>query len=207
MLLVYSIANHQGQMSMATLLLAGVAVNALNTAVIALITALSFSNFEVSRMILYWTMGGLDARLWDHVGLLLPFVVVGLVVILAYSRDLDNLMMGDLHAAAVGVNVDRARKILLLVTAALIGGAVSVSGGIGFIGLVIPHLMRILIGPAHRFLLPYSFLAGALFLVLADLLLRSLFADQLIPLGVLTAMVGGPFFLFLLMKSRIEQRL
>lgn len=200
--LVFFVASYKGTLSTTNLLLAGIAVGALNASLIALFTAVSFNNFEVSRLILYWTMGGLEARLWIHVMLLLPIVFVSLGVILYCPRVLDLLVLGEVDAYAVGVDTHRMRLILLMMTAVLIGGAVSVSGGIGFVGLVIPHMMRLLVGPGHRFLLPLSFVGGAFFLLLADWLLRVSLGDQVIPLGVFTSMIGGPFFLYLLMRSR-----
>lgn len=200
--LVYRIASQRGHTATGTLLLSGVAVGALNTALSSLILALSLNNWEVGRMIIYWSMGGLDGRTWDHVWLLLPFATLGIAMLLFFSRHLDALLLGEVHAASIGVDVVNTRRWLLVITAILVGATVSVCGSIGFIGLVVPHILRLLLGPHHRYLLPASALGGAITLVGADLLLRTLTPEKAIPLGVATATLGAPFFLFLLFKKR-----
>ncbi|VFM98055.1 MAG: iron complex transport system permease protein [Candidatus Kentron sp. G] len=203
---VYAIATQRGRTPITTLLLSGIAVNAFNIAMSSFVLALAMDSWEVGRTIVYWTMGGLDGRTWDHVLLIAPVLLAGLAVILAYERDLDALLMGEIHAAAVGVDVTRVRIILLICAAVLTGVAVAISGGIAFIGLVVPHIVRLLAGPHHRALLPLSALGGALILVAADLLLRGLFQEHNIPLGVVTAAMGAPFFLFLLLRQQDSTR-
>jgi len=200
--IVYRVASNHGQTSVATLLLSGVAMSALNVAATSLLLALSLSNWDVARMIIYWTMGGLDGRTWDHVLIILPIVVSGFVLLVFYSKQLDLLLLGEQHALSVGVDVRRVRRNLLIISTAMVGASVSVVGGIGFIGLVVPHIMRLLLGPAHRYLLPACLLAGALTLLGADLFINRFFSEQAIPLGVVTAALGAPFFLFLLIKQR-----
>jgi iron complex transport system permease protein len=200
--LVYRIASSRGQTSVTTLLLSGVAMSALNVAAISLLLAISLSNWDVARMIIYWTMGGLDGRTWDHVFIILPIVVSGFIFLLFYSKQLDLLLLGEQHALSVGVDVRRTRRNLLIISTAMVGASVSVVGGIGFIGLVVPHILRLLLGPSHRYLLPASLLGGAIALLSADLFLNTFFAEQAIPLGVVTAALGAPFFLFLLVKQR-----
>ncbi|MFT6984923.1 MAG: iron complex transport system permease protein [Psychromonas sp.] len=200
--IVYRVASNRGQTSVATLLLSGVAMSALNVAATSLLLALSLNNWDVARMIIYWTMGGLDGRTWDHVLIILPIVVSGFVLLLFYSKQLDLLLLGEQHALSVGVDVRRVRRNLLIISTAMVGASVSVVGGIGFIGLVVPHIMRLLLGPAHRLLLPACLLAGAITLLGADLFISSFFSKQAIPLGVVTAALGAPFFLFLLIKQR-----
>jgi ABC-type Fe3+-siderophore transport system permease subunit len=202
LLLVYRVASQRGHTAIGTLLLAGVAIGALNTAASSLILALSLNNWDVGRMIVYWTMGGLDGRTWDHVLLIAPFATVGIGLLLFFSRNLDALLLGEVHAASVGVNVVSTRRWLLIITSLLVGVSVSVCGGIGFIGLVVPHILRLILGPHHRYLLPASALGGAICLVGADLLLRTALPEKAIPLGVITAALGAPFFLFLLIKKR-----
>ena len=200
--IVYRVASSRGQTSVATLLLSGVAIGALNVAATSLLLALSLSNWDVARSIIYWTMGGLDGRTWDHVLIILPIVLSGFILLLFYSRQLDLLLLGEQHALSVGVDVRRTRRHLLIISTAMVGASVSVVGGIGFIGLVVPHIMRLLLGPAHRYLLPACLLAGAITLLGADLFLNSFFSGQAIPLGVVTAALGAPFFMFLLVKKR-----
>ena len=202
LLFVYRIATHRGHAPIGTLLLSGVAVGSFNIAMSSLIIALAMQQWEVGRTIVFWTMGGLDGRGWYHVLLLLPVFLFSLVVILSYKRDLDILLVGEVHANAVGVDVAKVRKHLLLVTALLTGCSVSIAGGIGFVGLVVPHITRLLVGPHHRRLLPITALLGATILVLADLLIRGNASYASIPLGVVTGTMGAPFFLFLLFKQR-----
>ena len=202
LLLVYRIASQRGHIAMGTLLLAGIAIAALNTATTSFILSLSLNNWEVGRMIVYWTMGGLEGRTWDHVSLLAPVAIAGTALLLVFSRNLDALLLGEVHAASVGVDVIRTRRHLLIITAIMVGITISVCGGIGFIGLVVPHILRLILGPHHRYLLPASAFGGAICLLGADLLLRSIAPEKMIPLGVVTAMLGAPFFLFLLIKKR-----
>lgn len=199
---VYRVASSRGQTNIATLLLSGVAVSALNVAATSLLLALSLSNWDVARMIIYWTMGGLDGRTWDHVFIILPIVLSGFILLLFYSKQLDLLLLGEQHALSVGVDVRRTRRNLLIISSAMVGASVSVVGGIGFIGLVVPHILRLLLGPSHRYLLPACLFGGAITLLGADLFLNSFFREQTIPLGVVTAALGAPFFLFLLIKQR-----
>lgn len=199
---VYRVASSRGQTNIATLLLSGVAISALNVAATSLLLALSLSNWDVARMIIYWTMGGLDGRTWDHVFIILPIVLSGFILLLFYSKQLDLLLLGEQHALSVGVDVRRTRRNLLIISSAMVGASVSVVGGIGFIGLVVPHILRLLLGPSHRYLLPACLFGGAITLLGADLFLNSFFREQAIPLGVVTAALGAPFFLFLLIKQR-----
>ena len=201
--IVYRVASSRGQTSVATLLLSGVAIGALNVSAISLLLALSLSNWDVARMIIYWTMGGLDGRTWDHVLIILPIALSGFILLLFYSKQLDLLLLGEQHAMSVGVDVRKTRRNLLLISTAMVGASVSVVGGIGFIGLVVPHILRLLLGPSHRYLLPACLFGGAILLLAADLFLNTFFNQQVIPLGVITAALGAPFFLFLLIKQRL----
>ena len=200
--LVYRVATARGHTPMGTLLLAGIAVGAFNVAMISLVLAFALQHWEVGKSIVYWTMGGLDGRGWHHVLLLLPVFLASLAAIIRYQRDLDILLVGEIHASSVGVDVPRLRRNLLIVTAALTGVAVSVAGGIGFVGLVVPHITRLLVGPQHRRLLPVSCALGAIVLIGADLIIRGDSSRAVIPLGVVTATMGAPFFLFLLLRQR-----
>ncbi len=199
---VYGIATHRGHTPIATLLLAGIAMGAFNVAMASFLLAIALEDWELGRSIIYWTMGGLEGRTWDQALLIAPVLGLGLAVVMAHQRELDAMLLGEVHAAAVGVDVPRTRILLLVATALLTAAAVAVAGGIGFIGLVVPHIVRLLTGPHHRVLLPLSALGGALILVVADLALRIAFVGNQIPLGVLTAAMGAPFFLFLLLRQR-----
>lgn len=202
--IVYRVAANQGRINIATLLLSGVAISALNVAATSLLLALSLSNWDVARMIIYWTMGGLDGRSWEHVFIILPIISSGFILLLFYSKSLDLLLLGEQHALSVGVDVKQTRRNLLMISTAMVGACVSVVGGIGFIGLVVPHILRLILGPSHRYLLPACLLGGAITLLAADLFLSSCFKNSAIPLGAVTAALGAPFFLFLLIKQRVS---
>ena len=200
--LVYAIATRRGRTPVVTLLLAGVALNALIGAATSFIISMQWVRFEVAQEILFWLMGGLDSRTWNHVWLVLPCVVVGLLVALVYARDLDVLLLGEESALAVGADVERIKRIIITSAALLTGGAVAVSGTIGFVGLVVPHIVRLIIGPKHRILLPAAALTGAAFLILTDIVARTLLRPEEIRLGIITAVFGAPFFLYLLLRQQ-----
>ncbi len=204
LLIVTRIATRDGYTPVTTLLLAGVALNALLAAVNSWLIARSWEQYEAARQIAFWMMGGVTDRGWEHVGMLLPGMVVGCVVAAWFARDLDLLLEGEEVAASLGVDIQRAKRAVLWSAAILTGSAVAVSGVVGFVGLVVPHLVRLLLGPVHRRLLPAAFLTGAWFVVGADLLARTLAAPKEVHLGVVTAFVGAPFFLYLLMRHEGE---
>ena len=205
-LMVFAIAarSGRGRLFTGTLLLVGVAVAALNISLTTFVLSLALSTYDVGRQILYWLLGGLEGRTWDHLLLGLPPIVVGGAVILAHVRDLDALMLGETAAHSVGVDVPRTRFRLVMATSLVVGAAVAVAGPIGFIGLLVPHIIRLGVGPRHATLLPLSFLGGGIFLVLADLVARSALTTEQLPVGVVTAVVGAPAFLALLVRKRIE---
>ncbi|MDP7239358.1 MAG: iron ABC transporter permease, partial [Candidatus Latescibacteria bacterium] len=144
----------------------------------------------------------LSARRWDHVYMLFPYVVVGMTVVLFFARDLNVLLLGDEQAAQLGVRVERVKIILLAAASCLAAAAVCVSGIIGFVGLLVPHLVRLIVGPDYRILIPMSALAGGLLLILADIVARTAMAPAEMPIGILTTLLGGPFFLYLLHRRR-----
>ena len=199
--LVYGIAAVGGRFSMATLLLAGVAVNAFLGAIVSAIIIILPDN-EALREILFWLAGGLDSRSWEHVRISAPLIVGGVAVVLLMSRDLNLLMLGDDEARSMGVRVSVARPVLLAAAALVTGAAVAVSGTIAFVGLVTPHVLRLLLGPDHRVLAPLSAAGGALFVIVADTVARTIIQPAEFRVGVLTAFVGAPFFIFLLIKNK-----
>ena len=196
---VYMIATQRGRTPVATLLLAGVALSALISAATSLVISLQFVNYQVAQEIVFWLMGGLDSRTWVHVGMVAPCVALGALVAGAVMRELDMLLLGEETAASLGVDVEHMKRLVLTSAALLTETAVAVSGVIGFVGLVVPHIVRLLIGPAHRHLLPASALAGASFVIVADILARTLMRPEELRLGIITAAVGAPFFLYLLL--------
>ena len=199
--LVYGIAAVGGRFSMPTLLLAGVAVNAFLGAVISAII-IALPDNAALREILFWLAGGLDSRSWEHVRISTPLIAGGIAVILLMSRDLNLLMLGDDEARSMGVRVGVARPIILAAAALATGAAVAVSGTIAFVGLVTPHILRLMLGPDHRVLIPMSAAGGAVFVIVADTVARTIIQPAEFRVGVLTAFVGAPFFIFLLIKNK-----
>lgn len=197
--LVYRLARIGPAVQVATLLLSGIAVAAVISAVISLLMA--FSNEQV-RSIYFWLLGGLGARGWDAVALSAPLVAAGCAAALFTVRDLNLLALGEERAAQLGMDVERFKRVALGTGALLTAAAVSVAGVIGFVGLMTPHILRLVLGADHRRLVPASLLAGATFMVLADLAARTAVAPQEIPVGAVTALLGGPFFLYLLRRER-----
>jgi len=200
--LIYLLATRHGRTPIATLLLAGVALNALIGAVTSFVVSLAWRRYEVAQEITFWLLGGVDSRTWTHVRLAAPCVGVGIIVAIIYARDLDILLSGEETARALGVEVEHVKRLILVNAALLTGAAVAVSGVLGFVGLVVPHIARLFIGPGHRKLIPASALAGATFLILADLLARTVNRPEELRLGIITAVFGAPFFLYLLTRQR-----
>jgi len=197
---VYLIATEGGRTPVATLLLAGVAVQTLLGAVVSFMLVRSGRGL---REAIYWLMGHLQNSTWDKVALAGPVALVCFLLLLAHARDLNVLLLGEDEAASLGVEVERTKRLLLAVSAVLTGAGVAVSGVIGFVGLIVPHLVRLIVGPDHRVLLPASALGGAAFLVVTDALARSGAAE--LPVGVVTAFVGAPFFLYLLRSREVHE--
>ena len=196
---VYLIATENGRTPVATLLLAGIAIQTFLGAVISYLLINSGENIE---RVTYWLMGHLHDAGWGDVVATLPLAVVTALVLGAYARDLNVLLLGESEAHSLGIEVERTKRVLLGVSSVLTAAAVAVSGVIGFVGLIVPHVMRLLVGPDHRILLPTSALGGAVFLVLADTLARSGPAE--LPVGIVTAAVGAPFFLYLLRRREVR---
>jgi len=202
--LVYAMSTRGGVTPMATLLLAGVATGSFVSALTSLLLTLNIANWQIAQEVLFWMMGGLDARTWTHFWICAPFVGLGLAAALVEARSLDLLMQGEEAAASLGVDVESAKRTLILTVAVLTGASVAVAGMVGFVGLLVPHAIRMLLGPSHRVVLPASALGGAAFLILCDLLARTIHPPTEIRLGVVTALFGGPFFLVLLLRHYRE---
>jgi iron complex transport system permease protein len=198
-LLVYQMAAVGSRVSMVGLLLAGVAVGSVSISLVSLI--LYFTTPTARDAIIFWTMGGLGGASWVKVGWLLPYLAGGIGVLLFYGRELNALLMGEEAAHSLGVDVEHLKKVVLVAGSLLAAATVAFCGSIGFVGLVVPHLIRFLVGPDHRYLLPASGLAGAAVLVAADTLARSLLGATEIPVGLVMAALGGPFFLWLLRRK------
>ncbi len=202
-LIVYVMSRSAGRTEVVTLILTGIAVNAFAGALIGLF--LSYADSAAVNQITFWQLGSLAQATWPKVLAVLPCAAAGLLVAPLYSRRLDLLALGERPARHLGVDVEKLRITLILVIALLTAAAVAVSGVIGFVGLVIPHLLRMLAGPGHRFLVPGSALGGAVVLVGADLAARTVASPAELPIGVLTALTGSPFFFWLLRRTRRKQ--
>lgn len=200
---VYLFARQRGNISPTRLILAGVALGSLFSAVTSYLTITTDAQNVFS--VLFFLLGSVSAVTMQQLAGPAVVLILVLLLVLTQGRSLNALLTGDEAATSLGVNVQRLRGGLLIATALLTGTIVSVAGGIGFVGLVIPHVCRILVGSDHRRMLPAAVLAGALFLSLADLLSRTVAAPTEIPLGILTAMVGAPFFLWLMRRKRALQ--
>jgi len=201
LLIVYNIARIGGRVPMETLLLAGIAVGAFFSALVNLMTYIAGEKMEG---IVFWMMGDLSQNGWSDVQMVIPMVLIGASIIMYYSRDLNAMMLGDNHAQNLGIEVGKVRLRILVACALATAAAVSFVGIIGFVGLVVPHVMRIIVGPDHRILVPASVLAGGSFLILADILARWVMHPQILPIGILTALIGAPYFIYLLRRKRKE---
>ena len=199
-LLLFGVAGARGRLSSTSLLLTGVVFNAFASAAIVFIASLA--GLAEGTSIFLWLIGNLSAARLDAAAGVAVFLAAGLICAVPLARGLDLLALGDEGAAQLGVDVPRMKRLLLLATALMVGAAVSVSGLIGFVGLIIPHLLRLVLGPGHRLLVPAAALGGAAFLVLCDTAARTLLAGRELPVGAVTALVGGPLFLVLLRRGQ-----
>lgn len=195
---VYLVANSGYRRQKVTILLAGIAISFFLSAFVSLFMV--FSHGGVQKIV-FWTMGGLGGASMDQVIVLFPAVLIGSVGLLFFSRDLNVLALGEDTARSLGVEVERMNLPVLALSSLVIAVCVSFTGVIGFVGLIIPHMIRLISGPDHRTLLPLSALGGALFMVIADLLARTVAAPAEIPVGAITALVGSPYFIWLLLRS------
>lgn len=196
---VYQLGQVGNAVSLLTLLLAGIAVGSFLSALVSLLVYFAGQRLH---QVVFWLMGGFEGADWSKVRLALPYFALGTAVILVHARELNALLLGEDTALHLGVEVERAKKLLLAGAALLTATAVAVSGLIGFVGLVVPHALRLLGGPDHRYLIPASALAGAALLVAADTLARTIIAPTELPVGLITALSGGPFFLYILRNRK-----
>lgn len=202
-LVVYLLGRQSGRTEIVTLILTGIAVNAIAGAGTGFLTF--FATDQQLRGIVFWSLGSLGGATWQSVLVALPFIAAGLLIIPYWSRSLNLLVLGDREARHLGVNTGQVRFAIITLAALMTGASVAVSGIIGFVGLIVPHLIRLIAGPDHRLLLPASALGGAVLLLMADLAARTVVVPAELPLGVVTALLGGPFFLWLLYRTRKQQ--
>ncbi|MDP9749798.1 FecCD family ABC transporter permease [Thermoanaerobacter pentosaceus] len=196
---VYTISRTGTRVSMTTMLLAGIAISAFMSAIISLMMLLNHDEFS---RIVFWTMGGFSLINWNSVVFTTPIIVIGSFVMYVFSRDVNAILTGEEVAEHLGVNTELVKKIILVTGSLVTATAVSVGGIIGFVGLIVPHISRLIVGPDNRVLVPFSAISGAIFLTFADLLARVILKPMEIPIGIITAAFGGPFFLYLLIKSK-----
>jgi iron complex transport system permease protein len=197
---VYFLSRSGGRTEVVTLVLMGIAVNAVAGAAIAYMVFLG--DTAAREQIVFWQLGSLNGSRWQQVGTVAPLVAAGLAGALALSSRLDLLSLGERSARHLGVNVERLRMCAIVCVTLLVASGVAFVGIIAFVGLVVPHLVRMIIGPSHKTLVPASALGGALVLTIADLVARTAVAYADLPIGMLTALVGGPFFFWLLLRTR-----
>ncbi len=200
-LLIYKIASIGNRMHTTTLLLTGVCFTLLISAVISFLMVM---NHEKMDDIIFWTMGSFDpSRIsWEDVEVMLPVSVVGIGVVLWYSRDLNLLLAGSEAAKSMGVEVEKVKRALLLFTTLMVAFAVSSCGVIGFVGLIVPHAVRLVVGSDNRKVVPYSMLCGSIFVLVCDTLARTVLRPGELPVGSLTSIIGAPMFIYLLYKSK-----
>ncbi|TKT79397.1 iron ABC transporter permease [Aquamicrobium sp. LC103] len=199
-MLLYRVATRRGQTSIATMLLAGIALAAMASAFSGVLVYLA--DDRQLRDLTFWGLGSLAGATWTKILAAGPIIALALVAAPFLARGLNGLALGEAAAHHLGIPVQRFKNVAIVTVAAATGASVAVSGGIGFVGIVVPHLLRLLIGPDHRYLLPASALLGAALLLLADAVSRTIVAPAELPIGIVTAAVGAPFFLWILLRRR-----
>ncbi|WP_041480463.1 FecCD family ABC transporter permease [Corynebacterium pseudotuberculosis] len=196
--IIYQLARHQGKVAVVNLILTGIAINAVCNALISFLVYLApTANRE---QIVFWQMGSLNGSQWKHVWVVLPIAIAGVLIAVRLGRQLDVLALGERAAVHTGIHVSRLRIIAIAASTILTAGAVSFAGLIGFVGLIVPHLLRSLVGPENKILLPASALTGAVLIAFADVAARTLIPFADLPIGIFTAIVGGPTFFILLRR-------
>ncbi|MFY2823537.1 FecCD family ABC transporter permease [Ruegeria sp. MALMAid1280] len=199
-ILLYRVATRRGRTSVATMLLAGIALTALAMALTGILVYMA--DDTQLRDFTFWSMGSLAGSSWSKVSIAGPLIVLPLLFSPLLAHGLNALSLGEAAAGHIGIRVQRLKACAVLVVAAATGASVAVSGGIGFVGIVVPHLLRLVSGPDHRYLLINSALLGAALLVLADMLSRVIISPSELPIGIVTAVIGAPFFLWILLRQR-----
>jgi iron complex transport system permease protein len=199
-LLLYRIATRGGQTSVATLLLAGIALGALTGAFTGVL--IFMADDKQLRDVTFWGLGSLAGANWTKIAAAAPIILLSLAVTPFLARGLNAITLGEAAAFHMGIPVQRMKNIAIVSVAAATGASVAVSGGIGFVGIVVPHLLRLVIGPDHRYLVPASALLGGTLLILADMIARTIASPAELPIGIVTAFIGAPFFLWILLRGR-----
>ena len=199
-LILYRVSTRAGRTSVATMLLAGIALGALTGAVSGILVYMA--NDQQLRDLTFWGMGSLAGATWAKLAVAAPVMIAGILAAPFLARGLNALALGEAAAMHIGLPVQRVKRVAILSVAAATGAAVAASGGIGFVGIVVPHLLRLVSGPDHQHLLPNAALLGGAMLVAADMVARTVVAPAELPIGIVTAVIGGPFFLWILLRRR-----
>jgi len=197
--LVYNIAKVGSKIPVTTLLLSGIAVSIFLSAIVSTLKLLAGQELHA---LVFWLMGGFSHVKWEEIASVWLLIVFGVSAVYLFARDLNLMSLGEEEAQHLGVDVEKSKKILLALGCLMTAAAVSIGGLIGFVGLIVPHLTRILVGPDHRVLIPTALLTGSIFLVLCDTSARIIFLPAELPVGIITALSGGPFFIYLLRRRR-----
>lgn len=199
-MVVYQISRTDGKSNVATMLLAGIAINSLAGALTGLITYMA--DDQQLRNITFWMLGSLAGATWETVLTIIPFVLIPVLVLPQMGKALNAFALGETQANQLGLRINRVKRNVVILSTMAVGAAVAVSGIIGFVGLLVPHTIRLLVGVDHKYVLPASALMGALMLTLADMLCRTIIAPIELPIGVITALLGTPLFLYILIKDK-----
>jgi len=203
--IVYRIAVRKGKADITTLLLAGIAINALAGSFTGLLV--SSASDEQLRNITFWNMGSLGGASWNTISMVIPFVVIPLIALPFFSKPLNAMSLGESQAGHMGINVNLVKRVTIVLATLGVGASVAVSGIIGFIALVIPHILRMGFTADNRLVVPGSALLGATVLVLSDLIARTLVAPSELPIGIVTAIIGSPVFIYIILGERRKRRL
>lgn len=203
--LVLKLSYQAGKTHIAVLVLIGVAMQALTGAIIGL--AIFYADDNQLRTFTFWTLGDLGGATWDKLFITAPLMVISFIVLLLHSRSLNAMALGEAEAFHMGVDIERTKRTIVFFSALGVAVSVSMSGVIGFIGLVVPHLVRVLFQPDHKLVMPASVLGGALLLILADVIARTVVSPAELPIGVVTALIGAPFFIALLLNAKRKQEI
>jgi len=199
--IVYNLAKTNGKVPVVTFLLAGVAVGFVLNALMSFFMVIGTRDLQ---KIIYWLLGSLSTASWHDIKLMIPYFLIGNVMIIFFLKDLNLILLGETHAQHLGVDVEKTKRYLIVGASLITASVVSVSGSIGFIGLIVPHIARLLVGPDHKKLYPTAAILGGMFLIISDNLARILLAPMEIPVGIITALTGGPYFIYLLRKTKKE---
>lgn len=197
--LVYRVSKINGEISTTSMLLTGTAISTMLSAVISLL--MTFNNDKIVKVYM-WTMGSFSSATWEKVSFLSFFVCIGTAILIGFARKLNVLMMGEEDAKCLGINTEKTRRVIIVVASLLVAATVSVSGVIGFVGLIVPHCVRMISGSDNRRLMPYAFFVGAIFLTVCDTMARTIAAPTEIPVGIITSIFGAPYFIVLVLTRK-----